>query len=34
LQSIEPQGIGTPLEHVKLLVTKVDNQQEWQIYLK
>lgn len=28
LQSIEPQGIGTPLEHVKLLVTKVDNQQQ------
>lgn len=26
IQSIEPQGIGTPMEHVKLLVAKVDNQ--------
>lgn len=28
LKSIEPQGIGTPMEHVKLLVVKVDNQKK------
>ena len=28
VKSIEPQGIGTPMEHVKLLVVKVDNQND------
>lgn len=28
LKTIEPQGIGTPMEHVKLLVVKVDNQKK------
>ena len=28
LKTIEPQGVGTPMEHVKLLVVKVDNQNE------